>query len=129
MWRWTPGHWTILCSIVLRHAGGMGVAVDLDPGVLDACLSGYSTRRLPLTSNSDGALRLRMPGPAANRRKVDAYAKRVGPIVMEMQAKGMTARAIARALTAQGIVTPRGGTSWTGTTVRRVLARHMPESR
>ena len=38
--RETPGQRTILCLVVLRRAGGIGVAVDLDPGVLDAYLNG-----------------------------------------------------------------------------------------
>lgn len=65
----------------------------------------------------DGSL-----GGAANRQKADARAAEVAPVAAELRASGMSLDAIAKALTEQGIVTPRGGV-WTATAVRRTLGR------
>jgi len=59
---------------------------------------------------------------AAASRRANEFAARVGPTVAELHAKGLSLHGIARELTAQGIVTRRGGT-WTSNTVKRVLAR------
>jgi recombinase len=44
--------------------------------------------------------------------------------ISELHARGITSpKAIAAKLTAQNVHTPRGGTLWTATAVRHVLAR------
>jgi DNA invertase Pin-like site-specific DNA recombinase len=61
-------------------------------------------------------------GPAARSAKADAFAATVGPTLVELRDAGNNLAQIAAELTAQGIVTPRGG-AWTATAVRRALAR------
>jgi DNA invertase Pin-like site-specific DNA recombinase len=56
--------------------------------------------------------------------KADEYASRIAPIIREIQQQqGISLHAIARKLSADGELTPRGSTTWTGTTVRNVLKR------
>ena len=51
-------------------------------------------------------------------------AHRVALELEALRASGVSAHAaLARALSARGVPTPRGGTAWTHTTVARVLAR------
>jgi DNA invertase Pin-like site-specific DNA recombinase len=66
-------------------------------------------------------------GWETNREKACLFAERVAPMAREMRDAGMSFGAIADAFAAQGIVTPRGGTSWTATAVRRVLMRCQPD--
>ena len=77
-------------------------------------------------TRKDGSARLPAGDPkVANAAKVaraDAFASRVAPMVTKMRAAGDSLETIARELTRQGIMTPRGGT-WNATAVRRVLAR------
>ncbi|WP_308918357.1 recombinase family protein [Jannaschia sp. LMIT008] len=54
--------------------------------------------------------------------KADADAKRIAPIVRPLRNAGASLRTIAKALTDEGIETPRGG-AWTATAVRRALSR------
>jgi DNA invertase Pin-like site-specific DNA recombinase len=61
-------------------------------------------------------------GAAAGAAKADAFAARVLPVATAMRQAGMSLDTIARNLTEQGIVTPRGG-AWTATGVRRILGR------
>jgi DNA invertase Pin-like site-specific DNA recombinase len=61
-------------------------------------------------------------GAAAVAAKADTFAARVLPVATEMRQAGMSLDTIARNLTEQGIVTPRGG-AWTATGVRRILGR------
>ena len=61
-------------------------------------------------------------GAAANKTKADVFAHQVGPILSELQARGMSLRAMAAELTAQGIKTARGG-AWCAATVKTVLER------
>jgi DNA invertase Pin-like site-specific DNA recombinase len=68
-------------------------------------------------------------GTKALMDRADAFASSVGPVVLEMQRQGMSLNAIARALTAQGIMTARKG-AWTATAVRNLLGRlETPEGR
>lgn len=62
-------------------------------------------------------------GVAAKRAKADAFASRLMPVLDGMQASGMSLRAMAEDLTTRGILTSQGGSEWTATAVRRVLAR------
>ena len=59
---------------------------------------------------------------AARTAKADRFAAQVGPVIRELRASGMGLQAVARALTAQGVKTARGG-GWTANTVKNVLAR------
>jgi DNA invertase Pin-like site-specific DNA recombinase len=61
-------------------------------------------------------------GAEANRTQADAFATKVGPMVADMKARGLSLRQTAAELTAQGIRTPRGG-QWTAAAVRSVLVR------
>jgi DNA invertase Pin-like site-specific DNA recombinase len=61
-------------------------------------------------------------GADGNVRAATAFAERVGPVVTEMRAAGMTLARIAAEMAARGIKTARGG-AWTATAVRNVLAR------
>lgn len=61
-------------------------------------------------------------GTAAVQAKADAFAADVGPMVREMNGRGLSLRQIAAELTGEGIRTPRGG-QWTAAAVRSVLAR------
>ncbi|MBP1733661.1 MAG: resolvase-like serine recombinase [Deltaproteobacteria bacterium] len=55
--------------------------------------------------------------------KADEYAKRVHPIIKSYQSEGLSLHAIARKLTEDRELTPRGKETWTPTTVRNVLLR------
>jgi hypothetical protein len=65
------------------------------------------------------------PGAAARRLKACQDARRLAPMVAAIKASRgttMSLQALARALTARGVLTPRGG-RWSATTVARVLRR------
>jgi DNA invertase Pin-like site-specific DNA recombinase len=62
-------------------------------------------------------------GSEARKMKANHKAHRVAPRIAELQAEGATLASIATALAAEGIPTPRGGTGWTATAVRRVMLR------
>jgi hypothetical protein len=74
-----------------------------------------------------GNLRLAQAREAANRRKqaeAAQTASRVMPVITSIRRTGATSlREIAAELEARGIRTPRGGTAWTATTVKRVIDR------
>jgi DNA invertase Pin-like site-specific DNA recombinase len=60
----------------------------------------------------------------ARREQAEQAAHRVALELDSLRASGLTTHAaLARALTARGVPTPRGGTTWTHTTVARVLGR------
>jgi DNA invertase Pin-like site-specific DNA recombinase len=62
-------------------------------------------------------------GNAAMKRKADAKAADIAPIIAELQATGATSlRAVAAGLNDRGVPTPRGG-AWSAAQVMRVLAR------
>jgi DNA invertase Pin-like site-specific DNA recombinase len=61
-------------------------------------------------------------GTAARRAKADAFAARVRPTILVLQAEGKSLRRIATELTAKGVMTAEGG-RWDATKVRHVLAR------
>ncbi|MFL5289676.1 MAG: recombinase family protein [Rhodopila sp.] len=78
----------------------------------------------------DGAPAAFAGGPAASAKARSlnamqtAFAVRAKiEAIRATQGADMGLQALARALTAQGISTPRGGSGWTATAVRRVLAR------
>ena len=57
------------------------------------------------------------------RRLAEAFAANVRPIIKEIEASGVTSlHGIARALTARGVKTARGG-DWTSVQVSNLLAR------
>jgi hypothetical protein len=61
-------------------------------------------------------------GAAAQRAHANAFAARVRPTIVALQAEAKSLRQIASELTAKGVKTAQGG-AWVATTVRRVLAR------
>jgi DNA invertase Pin-like site-specific DNA recombinase len=64
-------------------------------------------------------------GMKARQDKADAYAAAVGPLVAEMQGRGLSLRVIAAELSARGIRTPRDG-AWSAAAVRAVALRAGP---
>ncbi len=59
----------------------------------------------------------------SNRANADNFAKKVAPIIREIQGSGIASRrAIARALNARGVATARGG-QWTAVQVGSILRR------
>jgi DNA invertase Pin-like site-specific DNA recombinase len=65
----------------------------------------------------------RMASTAALKARAAAFAADLGPVIAELREAGVTSlNAIANALTERGIETPRGGSTWTATSVKRVLA-------
>jgi hypothetical protein len=72
------------------------------------------------------AKRVSNAGAEVNRRSADEFAKRMAPVIAEIQANGVTQlKGIAAELNARGIPPPRRG-AWHKNTVRRVLARLEP---
>ena len=57
------------------------------------------------------------------QEKAHDYAKRVYPLIEALKAEGLSLNEIARKLTTEGELTPRGLSTWTPTTVRNVLLR------
>jgi DNA invertase Pin-like site-specific DNA recombinase len=66
---------------------------------------------------------------AARGRKADAQAEALTPILARLDPNGSASlRAIAAALTAEGVPTPGGRGTWTATAVARLQARVVPAS-
>jgi DNA invertase Pin-like site-specific DNA recombinase len=64
---------------------------------------------------------------SGTRRKSDAFARSLAPVIADIRAAGITGlRAIARELTARGIMTMRGG-AWNASRVRALLGRDGAE--
>jgi DNA invertase Pin-like site-specific DNA recombinase len=61
-------------------------------------------------------------GADANRKQAEVFAAKLGPMMAEMQNRGLSLREMAAELTAQGIQTARGG-KWSACAVRNVLRR------
>ena len=61
-------------------------------------------------------------GLLARRKRAAAFTADVAPIVAELNAKGLSLRAVAAELGRQGIRTARGGDNWTAAGVHAVLA-------
>jgi len=66
-------------------------------------------------------------GVAINVAKADQYAANLLPIIQQIEASGLSLRAIAMALNDRGIKTARCG-RWYATTVRNILARQQQET-
>ena len=65
----------------------------------------------------------RLAASAVLKGTAKARAQDLEPIVQELRQAGISSlNALANALTAQGIPTPRGGSTWTATSVKHVLA-------
>ncbi len=60
---------------------------------------------------------------AVIQAKADEFARRVYSIIRNYRSAGLSLAAIARRLTLDGELTPRGRARWTATTVRNVLKR------
>lgn len=84
-------------------------------------------KRTRLGGNGEHVRAYAVAGNAASAavrgRQADAFAQDVGPILHELRASGLSLRATAKELETRGVLTPRGGTSWTPAAVQRVLAR------
>ena len=57
------------------------------------------------------------------QERADEHAKRVFPMIRAYQSEGMSLNAIARRLSQERELTPRGGDTWTPTTVRNAIRR------
>ena len=66
---------------------------------------------------------------ALRHNNADAYAKRLIGVIKPMRDAGMTLQGIADRLMQMGQATAQGGSRWTPTAVRRVLARVEPQPR
>jgi DNA invertase Pin-like site-specific DNA recombinase len=87
-----------------------------------AALAAAKARGVALGGYKGGPVPDAAAGGAAARAKADAYAAAVGPLVADMQGRGLSLRAIAAELTARGIRTPRDG-AWSAAAVRAVALR------
>jgi DNA invertase Pin-like site-specific DNA recombinase len=58
----------------------------------------------------------------AHRKRADAFAVFLAPVMLDMRSRGMSLRKMAAELTKQGVKTARGG-QWTAMSVSAVLAR------
>ena len=73
-----------------------------------------------LVGGGDAAMSAK--GVAARRERARAHAELVAPFIRDAQKAGATSlRQLAAALTARGVRTPRGGSTWQATQVRNVL--------
>ncbi len=77
----------------------------------------------PKNLNKKAAKKGRLLGTAKRQAKADEHAKRFYPVLSVYLAEGMSLHAIARKLTEDKELTPRGLTVWTPTTVKKVLRR------
>lgn len=78
--------------------------------------------------NPNGLTRKAIKRGAANslavrRANADEHAKRVYPVIKQQQAEGLSLRAIARKLTEERELTPRGAQTWTAAAVRSAVMR------
>jgi len=64
-----------------------------------------------------------VPNIQARQTAADAYASKLAPVIKGLQAKGLSQRAMATALTELGIKTPAGKTTWAQRQVALLLAR------
>ena len=77
----------------------------------------------PENLNLKAAKKGRVLGMQARQQRANEYAKRFTGIISDYQTQGMSLNAIAKRLTEDKELTPRGLTTWTPTTVRNVLLR------
>src|SRR5262249_12388408 len=91
-----------------------------DPGVRHEV---GGRRRMSLQEESPALDRARPLAVAANKATAERYAANVVPIIRQIQASGVSSfRGVARALTARGVKSARGG-AWTARQVINVLER------
>jgi DNA invertase Pin-like site-specific DNA recombinase len=104
----------------------MAAVAELEAGLISqrtkAALSAAKERGVRLGGWRGGIVVDHRKATEARKQRADAFAARVAPMVSEMRGRGLTLAEIARALTEQGIQTPRGG-AWTPTSVSNLLAR------
>jgi DNA invertase Pin-like site-specific DNA recombinase len=77
----------------------------------------------PDNLNRKAAKKGRVLGMQARQAKANDYAKRFLGIIGDYQGQGLSLNAIARKLTQDNELTPRGLTTWTPTTVKNILQR------
>jgi|WetSurMetagenome_2_1015567.scaffolds.fasta_scaffold00085_13 DNA invertase Pin-like site-specific DNA recombinase len=70
----------------------------------------------------DAAEKGRIVSALVRTRKSREYAEQFRPIIVAYKDAGLSLRAIARRMSEDGELAPRGGTSWTVATVRRIIA-------
>lgn len=87
-----------------------------------AALAASKARGKKLGGWRGGALVDGKLGAVACQKGADAFAKRVGPMVMGLRKEGLSLAKIAAELHSKGIRTARGG-GWNATAVRNVLER------
>ncbi|MBP0465861.1 recombinase family protein [Roseomonas sp. PWR1] len=77
-------------------------------------------QRLP---DTQAAQRGAAASQEARQRKADHAAHRVLSRIEALRAEGASLASVAAALSAEGVPTPRGGSAWTATAVRRAMLR------
>jgi DNA invertase Pin-like site-specific DNA recombinase len=111
----------------------MAAVADLEAGMISKrtkdALAAAKKRGTKLGGDRGARLtaKARKAGQAAVVAKADARAADIAPTIAELQTAGCESlRAIAAALKARNIPTPRGGVEWSAVQVSRVLARLAP---
>jgi DNA invertase Pin-like site-specific DNA recombinase len=124
----------VFCDLPTVPAGPVGrflvtqmaAVAELEAGLISqrtkAALAAAKARGATLGGWRGGPKVATEAGTKARQDKADAFAAAVGPLVAEMQGRGLSLRAIAAELTGRGIRTPRDG-AWTAATVRAVAMR------
>nr|WP_249812618.1 recombinase family protein [Bradyrhizobium sp. 141] len=108
----------------------MAAVAELEAGLISArtkaALAAAKARGQRLGGHRGGSLssEARRRGRDSQSSLADRRAQDLGPVLKQLRAQGIASpTAIARALTARGIPTARGGTNWSGPQVRLIEAR------
>jgi DNA invertase Pin-like site-specific DNA recombinase len=129
-----------MCPVEFRRRASLSSGADADPLMLHLYAALAVKERSLIAVHTRAALRaakargvtlgnpkLAQAREVANSRKkaeADQTASGVMPVIEGIRQAGATSlREIAAALEARGVRTPRGGTAWTATTVKRILDR------
>jgi DNA invertase Pin-like site-specific DNA recombinase len=104
----------------------MAAVAELERGMISArtkaALAAVKARGVRLGGWRGGPPPDHTLGVEARRLAAQAHADRLADIVRPMRLAGVSLQAIANHLTAEGVQASRGGSAWTATAVRRVLA-------
>ncbi|MET4017191.1 DNA invertase Pin-like site-specific DNA recombinase [Bradyrhizobium sp. S3.2.12] len=108
----------------------MAAVAELEAGLISArtkaALAAAKARGQRLGGHRGGSLssEARRQGRTTQSGLADRRAQDLGPVLKQLRADGVTSpTAIARALTARGIPTARGGTEWSAPQIRLIEAR------
>jgi hypothetical protein len=105
---------------VAEWLNARAMRVSMCPETRDALKSAKAREKKPGNPNLAAARRRAVEG---NKSAAGRYAENVLPVIREIQASGVKSlRSVARALTARGIPTARGGT-WTPAQISAILRR------